>query len=38
MHEVSLDSLMASMLTTGFQASHLGQAIQLINTMVGFLY
>ena len=33
--EVSLDSLVAGMMATGFQASHLGLAVEQINKMVG---
>ena len=32
--ECTLDSLMSSMLTTGFQASALGQAVVEVNRMV----
>lgn len=30
--------LFSSMLTTGFQATHLGEAIQVVNQMVIFLF
>ena len=32
----SLDDIMARMLTSGFQATHLGQAVDLVNEMVCF--
>ena len=33
---VNYPLLLKSMVTTGFQASHLGDAIQVVNQMVGF--
>ena len=35
---INYSKLLKSMLSTGFQASNLGEAMEIVNEMVGFIY